>query len=120
MATNYSRGRAFEYRTRDKLMKRGAAYVMRAAQSKGAADLIALWPKWTKINDPSGNLVPCSVMAPAWLVQCKRGVGRITPAERVVLQQLAAVTGAIPVQALPGKNGRGVVFTDLRTMEVIA
>lgn len=45
MATNYQRGRAFEYRTRDRLYKDGAVYVMRAAQSKGLADLLALFPQ---------------------------------------------------------------------------
>jgi hypothetical protein len=42
--TNYQRGRAFEYRARDKALKLGAVYVMRAASSKGAADLIAVFP----------------------------------------------------------------------------
>ena len=38
---NYKRGREFEYKTRDHLINEmGAVYVMRAAQSKGAADLI--------------------------------------------------------------------------------
>lgn len=114
MATNYQRGRAFEYRTRNKLIARGAAYVMRAAQSKGAADLIALWPQ---------GLPGFKVgIQPVWLVQCKysiHGGGRISPAERTVLRELANVTGAIPVQATPGKNGRGVVFTNLNSMEEI-
>lgn len=113
MATNYQRGRAFEYRTRNKLLANGAAYVMRAAQSKGAADLIALWPKHPGTWEMHPHLLP------PWLVQCKRGTGRISPAEREVLKELAAVTGAIPVQALPGKNGRGVVFTNLNSMEEI-
>lgn len=43
MPTNYQRGRAFEYRARDALLKRGAAFVIRAAQSKGAADLAAFF-----------------------------------------------------------------------------
>lgn len=119
MATNYQRGRAFEYRTRDKLIQRGAVYVMRAAQSKGAADLIALWPLERFEVDGADPPSHYFEIAPPWLVQCKRGVGRISPAERVVLKELAAVTGAIPVQALPGKNGRGVVFTNLNSMEEI-
>lgn len=110
MATNYQRGRAFEYRTRNKLLALGAVYVMRAAQSKGAADLIALWPKFETSSGKIGVTRP-------WLVQCKRGTGRISPAERVVLLELASLTAAQPVQALPGKNGRGVVFTDLETQE---
>lgn len=121
MATNYQRGRAFEYRARNKLLEKGACYVMRAAQSKGAADLIALWPHFLEANSgPLGDAndwIPR--LAPPWLVQCKRGVGRITPAERDVLLQLSEETGAIPVQALSGPKGRGVVFTDLRTQEVL-
>ena len=45
MPTNYQRGRQFEYRTRNKLIDMGAVYVMRAAQSKGKVDLLALWPE---------------------------------------------------------------------------
>jgi len=109
MASNYSRGRAFEYRTRDKLLKMGAVYVMRAAQSKGAADLLALWsPDWWRTAE-----------APVWAIQCKRGTGRLAPTERDTLLDLAERTGAVPVLAKTGANGRGVVFTDLRTGEPI-
>lgn len=110
MATNYQRGRAFEYRARNKLLAMGAVYVMRAAQSKGAADLIALWPKDEFVYYGIGGRAP-------WLVQCKRGTGRISPAEREILKNIAREAGAVPVQALPGPNGRGVVFTDLNSME---
>jgi hypothetical protein len=108
VTTNYQRGRAFEYRTRDKLYKMGAVYVMRAAQSKGAADLIALFPAHPVYEWPR-----------VWLVQCKRGTGRISPAEREILKNLAREAGVVPVQALPGPKGRGVVFTDLNSMEEI-
>ena len=40
MATNYERGRSFEYRVRDDLISRGYV-VMRSAGSRSPADLIA-------------------------------------------------------------------------------
>lgn len=78
---------------------------MRAAQSKGAVDLLALWPA----DEP-------------WFVQCKysvNGGGTIAPAERKKLVGLALEVGARPVLARPGKNGRGVQFIDLHTNEEI-
>lgn len=108
MPTNYQRGRAFEYRTRDKLLRRGAAYVMRAAQSKGAVDLLAVFPG--------------AICADVWFVQCKysiHGGGTLPPAERKKLTELAFDAGARPVLATPGKNGRGVRFIDLSTNEEI-
>lgn len=112
MATNYSRGRAFEYRVRDRLKKDGAAYVMRAAQSKGIVDLLALWPD----NDPLNYPRP-------WLVQVKYSItgksGRISPADAAELADIAIETGGIPVLATQGPKGRGVVFTNLRTKETL-
>lgn len=106
MATNYSRGRSFEYRTRDALKKRGAAYVMRAAQSKGAVDLLALW-SWQEV----------------WLIQCKysiKGGGYLPEREEIELLALSEATGGhLPVLARPGKNGRGVEFINLTTKEPI-
>jgi hypothetical protein len=67
VATNYQRGRAFEYRTRDKLLKKGAVYVMRAAQSKGKVDLLALWP-----HEPYASLGAGAAMARAVQVQHPR------------------------------------------------
>ena len=107
MATNYTRGRAFEYRARNKLLKAGAKYVMRAAQSKGAADLAVFWP----ITRVEGRW--------PWLVQCKTGSARMSPQEKKDFVQLALETDTIAVLAEPGKNGRGVIFTDLHTeMEI--
>lgn len=103
MATNYSRGRAFEYRVRNKLLDAGAKFVMRAAQSKGVADLAAFWP----ITRPEGRW--------PWLIQCKTGVARMSPQEKKDLVQLALETDTIAVLAEPGKNGRGVILTDLHT-----
>jgi len=106
VATNYERGRAFEYRARDKALKMGAVYVMRAAQSKGKADLFVLWHEdWY-----GGTQV--------WLVQCKRD-GRLPRAEREAILAIAAHTGVTPVLAKTGKNGRGVEFINLHTNEEI-
>lgn len=106
LPTNYQRGRAFEYRTRDALLKRGAVYVMRAAQSKGKVDLLALWPG----DDPlaEGEVFPNR----PWLVQCKRD-GRLPKEEAAELIRIAIETGAIPMLAKAGKNGRGVEFINL-------
>ena len=103
--TNYQRGRDFEYRTRKKLLDNGAVYVMRAAQSKGAADLLALLPH-------RGSCGTFHDVANVWLIQCKRD-GRLPKKEREVLLDIAARTGTIPVLAKTGPNGRGVVFINL-------
>ena len=104
MPSNYARGRAFEYRARDKALKLGASYVMRAASSKGAADLIVLWPVRVP-RVPLGHIeVPV-----VWLVQCKRD-GRLPKSEREELIALGFETGATPILAKTGKNGRGVEF----------
>lgn len=118
MPTNYQRGRAFEYRVRNALKKRGAVYVMRAAQSKGVADLLALWPaEDIDTDDFSWPGAP----QPPWIVQVKYSItgksGRISTREVEELLYLADATGAIPVLATQGPKGRGVVFTDLRTKE---
>jgi len=100
VATNYQRGRAFEYRTRDKLLKDGAVYVMRAAQSKGKVDLIACWPLHPKYPDQ------------VWLIQCKRD-GKLPKVERDALLQIEFNTGLPAYLAKTGANGRGVVFQRL-------
>jgi hypothetical protein len=117
--TNYQRGRAFEYRARDKALKLGAVYVMRAASSKGAADLIALWPSKERVHQSlyKSYIVDHGVR-PAWLVQCKRD-GRLPKAERETLIEIAAQTGAIPVLARVPKSGRGVEFINLYTKEPV-
>lgn len=94
MATNYSRGRAFEYRTRDHLMSKhiGASYVMRAAGSHTLADLCAFFRE-----------------GKPWLVQCKRD-GRLPADERELLTSLANEVGAVAVLAKAGPVGRGVEY----------
>lgn len=108
MATNYQRGRAFEYRTRDALLRRGAVYVMRAAQSKGLADLAVFWPR--------GAWMVAHQISP-WLVQCKTGSARMKPLEIEALKETANACGAVPVLAEPGPKNRGVKFTNLYSME---
>jgi len=89
---------------------------MRAAQSKGKVDLLALWPEsWFAHGDGGFVVTP----APVWLVQCKTGSARMSPADRDALRELAEQTGAVPVLAEPGKNGRGVIFTNLRNLKEI-
>ncbi len=114
--TNYQRGRQFEYRSRDKALKLGAVYVMRAASSKGAADLIVLWPRTKRFVFEVDATY--RVLKPAWLVQCKRD-GRLPKAEREELLRLGEETGARPVLARVPKSGRGVEFIDLTTQEAI-
>lgn len=90
---------------------------MRAASSKGAADLIVLWPRRTRealsrdktyvVERPQGSV---------WLVQAKRD-GKLPKAEREELLRLAGETGAIPVLARVPKSGRGVEFINLTTNE---
>jgi hypothetical protein len=80
---------------------------VRAAQSKGQVDLAAFWP----VTRVEGRW--------PWLVQCKTGTARMSREAKQALVQLALETDAVAVLAEPGKNGRGVVFTDLHTeMEI--
>jgi Holliday junction resolvase len=89
--TNYSRGRALEYDTRD-LLKAEGYEVIRAAGSKGKIDLVAF---------KTGE----------WLfVQCKID-GWIPPAERAELWRLAKIADA---QALVAFRDKGVKFKELR------
>lgn len=77
--TNYDRGRAFEYATRDKLIADGY-WVMRAAGSKGKVDILAI---------KDGHTL---------FVQCKAD-GKCSPAERVELLRIAALIDGLPLVA---------------------
>ena len=99
MPTNYEVGRRFEYRVRDRLYKDGAVYVIRAAQSKGAVDLCAFWPK--------------DMLANPYFCQCKTGSARMSSEDKARLVDLATQTGCVPILAEPGPKGRGVKFTIL-------
>lgn len=88
----------------------GAAYVMRAAQSKGKVDLLALFPPdRAQCYDRLGP----TEIPDVWLVQCKRD-GRLSAAEAGELIALAIETGTEPILAKAGPKGRGVVFINLR------
>lgn len=107
--SNYRRGADFERRVRDRLYKDGAALVVRAAQSRGKVDLLALWPvNW---RDPEGYL---RTSTPPKLVQCKTRTARMSSLEKIDLVFLADQVGGVPILAEPGLNGKGVKFTDLR------
>jgi hypothetical protein len=93
MATNYERGRSFEYKVRDHLLKTGAVLVVRAAQSKGKVDLAVFWPRYE----------------PPWLVQCKRD-GRLPADEQEALIDIAERSNTFAVHAYAGPKGRGVEF----------
>jgi Holliday junction resolvase len=88
--TAYADGRRFEYKTRTHL--RGEGYeVTRAASSKTKLDLVAMKP---------GELL---------FVQCKRD-GDCGPAEWDRLVELAEWVGAVPILAVNGPAGRGIVY----------
>lgn len=110
--TNYQRGREFEYRTRKRLKEMGAVYIMRAASSKGAADLIALWPGYHPLPDWD------IVASHPWLVQCKMD-GKLPKKEREELQRLHTVTGARAVLAYKNKRGT-LLFKDIVSGDAIA
>lgn len=88
---------------------------MRAASSKGAADLIVLWPGVREFG-PDFPDDPVVQLNPPWLVQCKRD-GKLPKTEREALRDIAGQTGATPVLARVPKAGRGVEFINLTTME---
>lgn len=108
MATNYERGRAFEYRARDELYKQGAVIVVRSAGSKTKVDLIALFPALD-------GIMTWPAAMEVWIVQCKRD-GKLPAAERDALLDISVQTGALAYHAHTGPNGRGVEFTAI-TME---
>jgi Holliday junction resolvase len=84
-STGYQLGRALEYRVRDQLQADGY-FVIRAAASKGPADLVAIKPPQIL------------------LVQCKRS-GTLPPAEWNQLYDIADSLGAIAVMAVKGLRG---------------
>lgn len=92
MGSNYQRGRRFEWRVRDILKaERGAILVVRAASSKGIADLVALYE--------GGNVD---------LVQCKAS-GRISRAERRELIEVATIVHAVPLIAYKDGDGKVII-----------
>jgi hypothetical protein len=79
----YIAGRRAEYEARDLLISEGYA-VMRAAGSKGAADLVAI-----KADDDASLWASANVCDVVW-VSVKRGTGRADKAQR---ERLAALPG---------------------------
>lgn len=80
--TNYTRGRAFEYAIKHDLDSRGF-WTLRSAGSHGIVDLVAV------SLDGEGTLL---------FVQAKRD-GRISPADRKILCNIAALASAHPILA---------------------
>lgn len=93
--TNRQRGDYFERQVRDTLESHGY-FVIRAAGSKGVADLVALRADKT----------------PA-LISCKLS-GRIDPSERTALLDAAEVAGARAMVALRPRGGRVLMATVVR------
>lgn len=113
MASNYSRGRAFEYAVRDYLYAQGAVQVIRAAGSHTKVDLTAFFPAEVgQMTVESGpHIQTISVRIPCvWFVQCKTG-GAVSKAELTELKEIAARVGAQPYLAQKGKRGEGPELT---------
>ncbi|MBI2836079.1 MAG: hypothetical protein HYX85_00095 [Chloroflexi bacterium] len=102
--SNYTRGRAFEYRVRRHL-EAGGFVVFRTAGSHSPADLIAL-----KAVDLAG-----SPQAEVWLVQCK-GNGYLSPGERDKILALAGRLGVMAVVA--SREGRELVLKQVENKKV--
>jgi|GEM_PF-2341350 len=88
----YHAGRRFEWRVRDRLEQAGWT-VWRVAGSRTPVDLVAL-----------------RAGAPPVLVQARRA-GRIDPADRAALGDLAQRVGGLPVVATPGDPPLGIAWT---------
>ena len=93
--TRYTRGRDFEHRISRRLEQAGYA-VIRAASSKGAADLVAIGHGHTL------------------LVQCKLAGSSLPPAEWNALYRLARQgDGLVPIAAFGRGAGRPPAFYEL-------
>lgn len=68
----YRSGKAVEYACKDRLYMSGAKLVVRSAASKTPIDLIAFFPNKREI----------------WLIQVKKGQGRLKKKEREALKEL--------------------------------
>lgn len=88
--TNYQRGRAFEYRVRDDMERRGYVSV-RAPASKTPAD------------------VYCIGLDSKVFVQCKTD-GRLSTAEWNRFYDYCLSVDAVPVMAAKGRGGRGISY----------
>lgn len=97
--SNYTRGRALEYRVLTALQKQGWQ-TTRAAGSKGCADV---WAAKTATG------VAWHGTAQLLLVSVKIPVGPLPPRERASLLRAAEVTGGIPLHVHPTVH-RGELF----------
>jgi len=93
MGKRYKRGALLERRVK-KLLEKDGYYVVRAAGSKGIADLVAI------------------KNSQAYLIQVKSE--RISAIERIMLVETAASCGAFPVIALYKRKLRRFIFVDPR------
>lgn len=97
---SYQIGRTFEYRCRDAL--RNAGYiVIRSAQSKGAADLVAL---------RQGIVL---------LVQCKTRKDTMSKEEQKELLRVACLAGGLAVLAWRGRKGEKIHWEDLHGNSIL-
>lgn len=95
--SNYDRGRALEYRARDALRSDGYL-VVRAAGSKGPADLLAFKPGQTLA------------------VNCK--LAALPAAEWDAFWHLCCELGWTPLLATPGPRGRPLLLWEIRGRKV--
>ena len=93
--TNRQRGDYFERQVRDTLTEHGWV-VIRAAGSRGIADL------WAARHDRTLMFVQCKIS------------GRIDPAERTALLDVAELAGARAVVAMRPRDGRVTVAAVVR------
>jgi hypothetical protein len=87
--TKYARGARAERLVRDELYSLGANIVLRAAGSKGPADLVAIFRDSGKITLSSGRRMHINKDNNVWLVQVKCGKTEISAKERLKLNEYA-------------------------------
>ena len=107
--SNYSAGRTFEWKVRDALIAAGF-WVIRAAGSKGAADLVAIKAVQTdSLNNPNGGAaIPLGVHQ-ILLVQAKND-NYFPTREWNALFDLSVQLCAIPVLAKKEARGAPIEF----------
>ena len=92
MRSSYAKGRAFEYRIK-KLYESAGWFVVRAAGSKGVADLVAIAPGGTPVH----------------FIQCKAH-GTLPGQERERLITVARTYNATPILASRDSRGRASLY----------
>lgn len=90
MSSKYHKGRYFEYKVK-KLYESDGWFVIRAAGSKGVADLVAIAKDGKEVH----------------FIQCKKH-GVLSKQEREQLVAKAYTYNAVPILASQGKNGRSI------------